>query len=116
MNLDAWSEYELLVACSVGEVIFNLKGGTTVIRITDSILVKIVMPDDREYMNQKAAYRELQGTKLKVPKPLRHFVRGLRSYLFMEYIKGGTLEQRFVRDSHSKTSLLPRVRSALESL
>lgn len=123
MDLDAWSEYELLVACSGAPVIFKYYS-TTVKRITEHIAVKISSTDEREYRNQVVAHQNLQNCPLKVPRPLRFFAYPRqhggpvfpRGYLFMEFIKGTTLEQLFAQDPDSKAMILPRVRSALQCL
>jgi aminoglycoside phosphotransferase (APT) family kinase protein len=122
MDLDAWSEYELLVACSSAPVIFTYYG-TPIKRLTEHIAVKISSTDEREYRNQVVAHQNLQDAALRVPRPLRFFVHPLRygrslprGYLFMEYIKGLTLEQLFARDPESKEMIMPQVRSALQCL
>jgi hypothetical protein len=62
MRLNEWTDYELLVACDAALIICGRQFEKTINRITESIVVKIGTYQDREYLNQTIAYRELQGT------------------------------------------------------
>jgi aminoglycoside phosphotransferase (APT) family kinase protein len=80
------------------------------------VAVKIMSSNDREYRNQIVVYRELQGTIVKVPEPLRFIVHGHRGYLFMEFVEGMTLEKLFKSRPELRGSTLDKVRLALRCL
>jgi thiamine kinase-like enzyme len=117
MQLDDWSEYELLVACDAAPVIYSVEDwGNEVRRISQSTVVKIMSSNDREYLNQIVVHRELQGTIVKIPEPFRFIVHGHRGYLFMESIEGLTLERLFETQPQLRGPTLDKARLALQCL
>jgi thiamine kinase-like enzyme len=117
MQLDEWSEYELLVACDGAPVIYKAEDwGNEVRRISQSMVVKIMSSNDREYLNQIMVHRELQGTIVKIPEPFRFIVHGHTGYFFMEFIEGLTLEKLFETQPQLRDATLDKVRLALKCL
>ncbi|KAF2245163.1 kinase-like protein, partial [Trematosphaeria pertusa] len=87
------TEDEIIWHCSRSNpdrnVISELKGGLSVIRISEDAVVKCGMGvTEFEARNQQRAYETLDLATIRVPQVYRFFASGLNGYLIMEYING----------------------------
>lgn len=91
-----WStatEDEIIQHCSCSNpdrnVIGELEGGLSVIRISGDAVVKCgISVTEFEAHNQQRAYEILNSAIIRVPQVYRLFARGFVGYLIMEYIDG----------------------------
>jgi serine/threonine protein kinase len=87
------SEDEIIRHCSRSNpdrnVISELEGGLSVIRISEDAVVKCgISVTEFEAHNQQRAYETLDPAIIRVPKVYRFFASGLNGYLIMEYMSG----------------------------
>jgi aminoglycoside phosphotransferase len=83
------------------DVISELEGGLSVIRISEDVVVKRGFGVSQfEAANQQRAYEILDPAIIRIPRVHRFFVRERNGYLLMEYINGQPVSSTIDPDAY----------------
>lgn len=83
------------------DVISELDGGLSIIRISEDAIVKCGFGVSQyEAVNQQRAYEILDPAIIRIPRVYRFFINGLDGYIIMEYINGQPLSSIMNPDAY----------------